>query len=407
MTNCAQKRARKFKYFFHRKSAPANALNLLKKNGHERFHQLISTILLYLQINSMAEPSGSELKTSVESEDVIKSSEFTLPHASKHRYAQIANEDGKFLEEDYIPLATMSTTPGHNGCHEEIDELQPCRATITDSKPCRRRRRRTASETLLLCHAEIKREMTRARRAASDAHNFSTFSLLDSDDDALVKELKVPIYAVKLICPTEQDIIDQGVTCFPGQVTIRPHLEAMEYALDEYKGRRKVPGRMALWVDGSLSTSGTSGTAVVFRENPRVVGSKWTVTAYTVLEFDRLGITHTEALAIMHALRIALVKAVQSDGTDAKASDVVIFSDCVSVLRKIEDFTHTGQCWGRPLLARIVTLASELSILGVKVELHWVPAHRSIPGNHLADALAKRAARKNHRERRFLSTGRV
>lgn len=101
------------------------------------------------------------------------------------------------------------------------------------------------------------------------------------------------------------------------------------------------------------------------------------------------------------------MKAVQSDGTDAKASDVVIFSDCTSALRRIEDFTHAGQCWARPLLARIVTLANELSILGVKVQLHWVPAHRSIPGNYLADALAKRAARRNHPERRFLSTGRV
>lgn len=346
----------------------------------------------------MAEACGSES---------IKSSEFTLPHTSQHKNAQIANEDGKFLEEDYIPLETMSTTPGHNGSHEEIDETQPCRATITDSKRHRRRRRRTASETRLLCHAEIKREMTRARKAASDAHNISTFSLLGSDDDALVKELKIPVYAVKLVCPTEQDIIDQGVTCFAGRVTIRPRLEAMEYALDEYKGRRKVPGRMALWVDGSCLTSGMSGTAVVFRENPRVVGSKWTVTAYTVLEFDRLGTTHTEALAIMHALRIALMKAVHSDGTSSKASDVAIFSDCVCALRRIEDFTHAGQCWGRPLLARIATLANELSILGVKVQLHWVPAHRSIPGNHLADALTKRAARRNHQERRFLSTGRV
>lgn len=232
----------------------------------------------------MPEASRSELRTLVESEDVIKLSEFTLPHASEHGYAQIANEDGKFLEEDYIPLATMSTKPGHNGNHGGIDETQPCRATITDSQ----RHRRSASEIRLVCHAEIKREMTRARRAASDAQKFSTFSLLGSDDDALVKDLKVPIYAVKLVCPTEQDIIDRGVTCFVGRVTIRPHLEAMEYALDEYEGRRKVPGRMALWVDGSRSTSGMSGTAVVFRDNPRVVGSKWTVTAYTVLEFDRL-----------------------------------------------------------------------------------------------------------------------
>ena len=354
----------------------------------------------------MAETSRSDMKTSVEGEDVIEPSETTLPHASEPRRAPTANEDDKSLEEDYIPLADMSRIPEQNRSHGAIDETQSCKAALTDSKRHQRRRRRRASATQLLCHAQIKKEMTRARKAANDAHDYSTFSLFGSDDDALVKELKIPVYAIKLVCPTDQDILDQGVTCFVGQVTTRPYLEAMEYALDEYKGRRKVPGRMAFWVDGSLSPSGMSGTAVVFRENPRIIGSKWTVTAYTVLEFDRLGTTHTEALAIMHALRIALAKAVHNDGTSAKASDVVIFSDCMSVLQKIENFTREGQCWGRSLLARIVTLANELSILGVKVQLHWVPAHESIPGNYLADTLAKRAARRNNRERRLLSTGR-
>lgn len=163
---------------------------------------------------------------------------------------------------------------------------------------------------------------------------------------------------------------------------------------------------MAFWVDGSLSPRGVSGTAVVFRANPRVVGSQWTVRAYTVLEFDRLGTIHTEALAIMHALRIALAKAVYNDGTDAKASDVVIFSDSMSALQRIESFTYEGQRWGRPLLGRIVTLANELKNLDVKLQLHWVPAHKGIPGNYLADVLAKRATRRKIRERRYLSTGR-
>ena len=270
----------------------------------------------------------------------------------------------------------------------------------------RQRRRRSEAETQLLRQANIKKEMSRARRAASDTPNYSTFSLLEGNNDALVEELKIPLYATNLVSPSEQIIVDQGVTSFAGQITVRPHLEAMEYALDEYNGRRKIPGRMTFWVDGSVSPRGVSGTAVAFRANSRAVGSKWIVRAYTVLEFERLGTIHAEALAIMHALRIALANAINNDGTSAKASDVVIFSDCMSALQRIEDFTDEGHCWGKPLLGRIMFLANELRKVNVKLQLHWVPAHKGIPGNYLADVLAKRATRRQVQERRYLSTGR-
>ena len=343
----------------------------------------------------MAELNGNAMRTSPKIEDVTTQSEATTPEASEVKFAETIGEDGKSVEEDYIPFADLYAD----------DKDQPCKATSAGNEQRRRRRMRSASETRLLENAKIKREMTRARKTANDAHNYSTCSLYGSHDDALVKDLKIPIYAINTVCPSEQDIIDNGVTRFAGQIIIRPRLEAMEYALDEYNGRRKIPGRTAFWVDGSRSPNGVSGTAVAFRENPRLIGSKWTVRAYTVLEFDGLGTTHTEALAIMHALRIALAEAVRNDGTDAKASDVVIFSDCATALHILEDFTNEGQCWGRSLLARIATLANELSILDVKVQLHWVPAHRGIPGNYLADFLAKRAARRNYPERRYLSLG--
>ena len=331
-----------------------------------------------------------------EVEVAVDKSETASPQAAEPWYADIANENDTSLEEDYIPFAETYT----------CDELQPCRTTLSGSKKERRRRMRSESESRLLLHANIKREMARARKTASDAHNYSAFSLFGSDDNAFVEDMKIPFYATKLVCPSEQDVIDHGPTHFVGQVTIRPRLEAMEYALNEYNGRRKIPGRMTFWVDGSLSLRKVSGTAVAFRANPRVVGSKWTVRAYTVLEYDRLGSIHTEALAIMHALRIALADAVHKDGTDAKASDVIIFSDCVCALQRIESFKNEGPCWGRSLLARIAALANELSILSVRVQLHWVPAHKGIPGNYLADFLAKRATRRDYRERRYLSTGR-
>lgn len=352
----------------------------------------------------MAEAPKPDLTNSLEGEDVIDQSEATLPRAPHLRCVDTTKEMYKSFEEDYIPLADTSTDLKHNENHGAIDETHLGKVMLAERK--QQRRRGCETEKQLLRQAKIKREMTRARRAANDTQNYSTFSLFGSDNDALAEELRIPPYALNLVCPSEQDVIDQAVKAFAGQIIIQPHLEAMEYALDEYNGRRRIAGRMAFWVDGSLSPRGVSGTAVVFRANPRVVGSQWTVRAYTVLEFDRLGTIHTEALAIMHALRIALAKAVYNDGTDAKASDVVIFSDSMSALQRIESFTYEGQRWGRPLLGRIVTLANELKNLDVKLQLHWVPAHKGIPGNYLADVLAKRATRRKIRERRYLSTGR-
>lgn len=344
------------------------------------------------------------LTSPLEAEDLINHSEATFLHAQQPRCGKNTKEVDKSLEEDYIPFSDTSTDSKHNETHGATDETQLCKAMMAERK--RQRRRRSEAETQLLRQANIKKEMSRARRAASDTPNYSTFSLFDGNNDALVEELKIPLYAVDLVCPSEQIIIDQGVTSFAGQITIRPHLEAMEYALDEYNGRRKIPGRMTFWVDGSVSPRRVSGTAVAFRANPRVVGSKWIVRAYTVLEFDRLGTVHAEALAIMHALRIGLAKAINDDGTTAKASDVVIFSDCISALQRVKDPTHEGQCWGKPLLGRIMFLANELQKIDVKLHLHWVPAHKGIPANYLADVLAKQATRRQVQERRYLSTGR-
>lgn len=355
-------------------------------------------------INSIAKAPTPGLETLLEAEDLVIQSKPTLPHARVPTSVENTKEKCKSLEEDYIPFPDTSTDSKHNENHETTDETQLCKAMLAERK--RQRRRRSEAETQLLRQANIKKEMSRARRAASDTQNYSTFSLFDGNNEALVEELKIPLYAVNLVCPSEQIIIDQGVTSFAGQITIRPHLEAMEYALDEYNGRRKIPGRMTFWVDGSVLPRGVSGTAVAFRANPRAVGSKWIVRAYTVLEFDRLGTIHAEALAVMHALRIALATAINNDGTSAKVSDVVIFSDCMSALQRIEGFTCEGQCWGKPLLGRIMFLANELRKVDVKLQLHWVPAHKGIPANYLADILAKQATRREIQERRYLSTGR-
>ena len=353
----------------------------------------------------MAKAPTPGLISSLKAEDLINQSEATFPHAREPRCVENTKEVDTPLGEDYIPFLDTSTDSKQNESHVINDQPQFRTHKAMSAERKRQRRRRCEAEIQLLRQAHIKKEMSRARKAARDTSNYSTFSLFDDNSDALVEELKIPLYAIKLVCPSEQIVIDQGITCFAGQIIIRPHLEAMEYALDEYSGRRKIPGRMTFWVDASVSSRGVSGTAVAFRANSRAVGAKWIVRAYTVLEFDRLGTVHAEALAIMHALRIALAKAINNDGTSAKPSDVVIFSDSVSALQKIEDFTYESQRWGKPLLSRIAFLANELTKIDVKLQLHWVPAHKGVPGNYLVDVLAKRAGREVQ-ERRYLSTGR-
>lgn len=69
----------------------------------------------------------------------------------------------------------------------------------------------------------------------------------------------------------------------------------------------------------AASSVGVSGIAVAFKIDSCMNTSEWTIIAYTVLEFDRLGIIFTEALAIMHAFGIAFAKVIHDDGTEAKA----------------------------------------------------------------------------------------
>ena len=65
----------------------------------------------------------------------------------------------------------------------------------------------------------------------------------------------------------------------------------------------------------------------------------------------------------------------------------LIYSDCQSALRRIRNFIPGGATMAQ----RIRNQAEELQGLGVNVELHWCPGHRRVPGNSLADRLAKEA----------------
>lgn len=46
---------------------------------------------------------------------------------------------------------------------------------------------------------------------------------------------------------------------------------------------------------------------------------------------------------------------------------------------------------GGKVVQRIIAQSIESQRLGVDVQLHWLQGHRGIPGNELADLVAKRA----------------
>lgn len=66
---------------------------------------------------------------------------------------------------------------------------------------------------------------------------------------------------------------------------------------------------------------------------------------------------------------------------------VVIYSDCKDASWRISREKPGG---GR-VVQRIISQSMELQCLGVEVQLHWVPGHRHMPGNELADLVSKRA----------------
>ena len=66
-------------------------------------------------------------------------------------------------------------------------------------------------------------------------------------------------------------------------------------------------------------------------------------------------------------------------------SIAVIYSDCEVALQRIRNEKLSGR-----VVQKIIAQSIELERYGVEVQLHWVPGHRKIPGNELADLVAKK-----------------
>ncbi|CAD6577106.1 MAG: hypothetical protein ASARMPREDX12_008135 [Alectoria sarmentosa] len=240
-------------------------------------------------------------------------------------------------------------------------------------------------ETTLIKEACMKHEMKRAKRAAISPEVFQTIDIHDDGDED---------NAGDQIIITQDSEIGAETKAFAGVITIQDRLSAMSQALSEHAKDgtlRKEPGRHSFYVDAAVSSEyGISGIAVVHKTHRRYWASPWTAKGYRVRE--TLDQEDAEAWAIWQALQVTLEK-VHADRANAKPQDpcsvVVVYSDCAWALQKIGN-SRSG---GGKVVQKIIAQSMELQRLGVDVHLHWVPGHKKIPGNELADLVAKQARR--------------
>ncbi|KAF3491428.1 uncharacterized protein GIQ15_00945 [Arthroderma uncinatum] len=168
---------------------------------------------------------------------------------------------------------------------------------------------------------------------------------------------------------------------FVGTVSIlEDRLDAALFALDELKIRRKDPTRTALWTDASL-VKRKAGIAVVTKINPALIyDSKWFTQVHNV-------------------------KSVELAAEYFPPRKVIIFSDCQWALYKVK-YPKLVIVDCNPDLFRLWNAIAEdiarrsalLKSAGIDLHLHWVPGHSMVPGNYLADRLARRGRNYDGRE---------
>ena len=244
-----------------------------------------------------------------------------------------------------------------------------------------KRQQMKASAAAILREAGMKRELKRAKTKPIYPRIFETIDLHENgteEDQGCNQGMIV-----------QDSVTGLQLSTFAGQIVIQDHFGAMRQALSEHARdgtRRKEPGRHSYHVDAALSSGClTAGIAVVHKSHRQNWASPWTGRGYRLRQV--LDAEEAETWAIWQALRIILEK-VYTDRESKKPKDpcslAVIYSDCTTALQKIGD--NRGR-----VAQKIAAQSIELHQLGVEVQLHWVPGHRNIPGNELADLISHQA----------------
>jgi ribonuclease HI len=121
---------------------------------------------------------------------------------------------------------------------------------------------------------------------------------------------------------------------FPGKITVLNGVKAIEMAYKEHSLQHcKDVRRLALFTDGSSSSKGRSGSAVVYRKpEPGFVGwFPWQAFGFKAIG-QKVGSSETECLAIIKAMDIARDLAQDNPGW---LNTVYIYTDAKGVLDKL------------------------------------------------------------------------
>jgi ribonuclease HI len=127
-----------------------------------------------------------------------------------------------------------------------------------------------------------------------------------------------------------------------------------------------------VFTDGSKSVAGV-GCAIVVTDSTAIHA----IHKIRLPEFS--GIFEAEAYAIKYALRS--IRKLHSPGRKFS-----IFSDSQSVLKAVSSSSKTV-----PIIRQIQKRTSNLLRQSINIQFHWVPGHKNIHGNELADKAARAA----------------
>lgn len=248
-------------------------------------------------------------------------------------------------------------------------------------------------ESLLLKEYRTKSELKRAKKTGrmdTFPGEFQTINIRNDHDDEITSECEQSVITEAHKIGAESKATRDAT--FAGLITIQDRLKAMGQALSEHaedSTLRRTPGRLPFYVDAAVSPENRlTGIAVVHKPDRQELSSPWIANGYRIL--DALDQVAAEAWAIWQALQVILER-VHAENAEARPQDpcsvAVVYSDCKPALRWIKK----GIPKGGKVVQKIIAQSIELQRLGVDVHLHWVQGHRGIPGNELADLVAKRA----------------
>lgn len=293
----------------------------------------------------------------------------------------------------------------------------------TRAEKARMLREYKLSERIIRLKLQIRRELTGARTATFpnevsiidltqknanqtqplQQHKYGEVSdalLTDPWNDDIANDMLWGPQVVPLF-QTLEKVNHPKTHLFPGDIFVKERKTALTFALLEHTTLRKSRDRIAFWVDASIINKVESGIAVVFRRsNNQEADLAWDKRGYKIRGMTKEvnGSNNVELIAISQAM-VAAQEVAPSVlyGTSFHNFSVAIFSDSQGAISALREYgsKKKNRRSHLSLVESTIAQARLLQALGIRIELHWVPGHTKVPGNVLADRIARFAAKSD------------